>query len=117
MTKRLNRKKIQLPDTVPTASNFVDLQPNYVVVARRGLTAPKSAKKRTGPKGDGQRHINWCRRQECGEEGVDWEVVPIQNKGLGIRAKKSLPAGMKIIVEPVFSSPNAHSGLFRIYIS
>jgi len=64
-------------------------------------------------KGDGQRHINWCRRHEYGEEDVDWEVVPIPNKGLGIRAKKLLPAGLKIIVEPTFSSPNAHQGYFK----
>ena len=52
-------------------------------------------------KGNGQRHVNWCRRPECGEEEVDWEVVPIINKGLGIRAKKLLPAGLKIVVEPI----------------
>jgi len=61
-------------------------------------------------KGNGQRHVNWCRRHERGEEDVDWEVVPIPNKLLGIRAKKLIPAGMKIIVEPSSSSPNGHSG-------
>ncbi len=61
-------------------------------------------------KGDGQRHVNWCRRHEYGEEDVDWEVVPVVNKGLGIRAKKLIPAGLKIIVEPVFNSPDGHSG-------
>ena len=54
-------------------------------------------------KENGQRHVNWCRRHECGEEDVDVEVVPIPNKGLGIRAKKLIPVGMKIIVEPSFS--------------
>ena len=66
-------------------------------------------------KGDGQRHVNWCQRHECGEEDVDWEVVPIVNKGLGIRAKRLLPAGLKIIVEPTLSSPNAHQGHFIFY--
>jgi len=60
--------------------------------------------------GNGQRHVNWCSRHEYGEEDVDWEVVPIPNKGLGIRAKKPFPAGLKIIVEPVFPSPNDHPG-------
>ena len=63
-------------------------------------------------KGNGQRHVNWCRRHECGEEDIDWEVVPIPNKGLGIRAKKLIPSGFKIIVEPTFSSPYAHPGYF-----
>jgi len=64
-------------------------------------------------KGNGQRHVNWCRRQEYGEEDADWEVVPIPNKGLGIRAKKLIPSD---IVEPVFCSANAHPGYFSIYI-
>jgi len=66
--------------------------------------------------GNGQRHVNWCQRHECGKEDVDWEVVPIVNKGLGIRAKKLLPAGMKIIVEPVLCSANDHPGYFSIQV-
>ena len=62
--------------------------------------------------GNGQRHVNWCQRHEFGEEDVDWEVVPIPNKGLGVRAKKLIPSGFKIIVEPVFTSPNDHPGSF-----
>ena len=61
-------------------------------------------------KGEGQRHVNWCRRYEHGEEDVDWEVVAIPNKGLGIRAKRLLPEGYKIIVEPVFTDPHGHPG-------
>jgi len=49
MTKCFDRKKNQLPDTVPTAFNSVDYQPSYVVDARRGPTAPKSVKEPTGP--------------------------------------------------------------------
>jgi len=63
-------------------------------------------------KGDGQRHVNWCRRYEYGEEDVDWEVVSIPNKGLGVRAKKLLPEGYRIIVEPVFTDPHGHLGIF-----
>ena len=68
-------------------------------------------------KGNGQRHVNWCRRHEYGDEDVDWEVVPVVNKGLGIRAKKLLPAGMKIIVEPIYKSPSDHPGNVFIYTS
>ena len=67
-------------------------------------------------KGNGQRHVKWCRRHECGEKDVDWEVVPFPNKGIGIRAKKPIPAGSKIIVEPAFSSPYAHPGLYKTVI-
>jgi len=40
---------ILLLDTAPTASNFVDFLPNYVVAARRELSVPKSVKEPTGP--------------------------------------------------------------------
>ena len=55
-------------------------------------------------KGNALCHINWCQHHECGEEDVDWKVVPIPNKGLGIIAKKLLPGEFKITVEPVFAS-------------
>jgi len=61
--------------------------------------------------GKGQRHVNWCGRYDYGEEDLDWEVVPIPNKGLGIRAKRFLPAGFRIIVEPVFTDPVGHPGM------
>jgi len=63
--------------------------------------------------GTGQRHKNWCGVHNHGEEDVDWEVVPVPNKGLGIIAKKLLPAGYRIIVEPAFSDPNDHPGLLN----
>ena len=47
-TCTFNRKKILLLDTAPTASNFVDFLPNYVVAARRELSVPKSVKEPTG---------------------------------------------------------------------
>jgi len=64
--------------------------------------------------GSGQRHKNWCGRYECGEEDVDWEVVPIPNKGLGIRAKKLIPTGFRIIVEPAKNRPpKIYSGFIK----
>ena len=61
---------------------------------------------------DGQRHKNWCGRFEHGEEDVDFEVIPIPNKGLGVCAKRLLPAGFRIIVEPVFTDPHGHPGIY-----
>jgi len=58
----------------------------------------------------GQCHKNWCCKFEYGEEDIDWEVVPVPNKGLGIVAKRFLPAGFRIIVEPVYTDPNGHPG-------
>jgi len=63
--------------------------------------------------GTGQRHKNWCCIYEYGEEDVDWEVVPVPNKGLGVRAKRFLPAGYRIIVEPDFKHPNDHPGFYK----
>jgi len=45
---------------------------------------------------------NWCGRYQYGEEDVDWEIVPVRNKGLGVRAKKPLiPAGYRFITSPI----------------
>lgn len=65
------------------------------------------------PKGKGQGHKNWC-RLECGEEDVDWEVTSIPGKGLGIVAKRMIPALYRIIVEGVFTDPQQHPG--NVYI-
>lgn len=62
-------------------------------------------------RGVGQRHVQWCGIYECGEEDVDWEVIPIPNTGLGIAAKRSLPAGYRIIVEPGLTDHQSHPGL------
>ena len=59
-----------------------------------------------------QRHANWCVKYECGEEGIDWEVVPVPGKGMGVRAKKKLAAGFRIIVDPVYTDPKHHPGRF-----
>jgi len=59
----------------------------------------------------GQCHKNWCGRYQYGEEDIDWEVLPVPNKGLGVLAKRFLPAGKRIIVEPVYTDPNDHPGL------
>ena len=63
--------------------------------------------------GFGQRHKNWCCRYEYGEEDIDWEVLPVANKGLGVVAKRFLPAGYRILVEQVYTDPNDHPGLFH----
>ena len=62
--------------------------------------------------GSGQRHKNWCGRYEHGEEDVDWEVAPVPNKGLGVRAKRLIPAGFRIIVEPVITDHRSHPGSY-----
>ncbi len=55
----------------------------------------------------------------CGKEDVDWEAVPIANRGLGIRAKKLIPAGLKMIFEPIYSAQmviqvNSYKNLFFV---
>ena len=62
------------------------------------------------PEGKGQGHKNWC-QFECGEEDIDWHVVPVPGKGLGIVAKRMIPAGYRIIVEPEFNDPEGHPGI------
>ena len=62
------------------------------------------------PEGKGQGHKKWC-QYKCGEEDVDWHVVPIPGKGLGVVAKRTIPAGYRIIVEPVFSDPEGHPAI------
>jgi len=61
--------------------------------------------------GKGQGHKHWCRRYECGEEDVDWEIVAVPGKGLGIVAKRTIPAKYRIIVEGVYTNPLAHPGI------
>jgi hypothetical protein len=46
----------------------------------------------------GQGHKSWC-DLGCGEEDVDWEVVTIDGKGLGIRAKRFIPKMTRIMVD------------------
>lgn len=60
---------------------------------------------------DGQRHINWCiNSYECGEEDVDWEIVPVPNKGMGIIAKRYIPTGYRIMADPSYTNPYDHPG-------
>jgi len=105
--------KILLLGTAPTVSNFVDFPPKKCGGCMKRAYCSKDCQRADwSVKENGQRHVNWCRRHECGEEDVDWEIVPIPNKGIGIRAKKWIPAGFKIFVEPIYSSPNGHPGNF-----
>lgn len=48
--------------------------------------------------GKGQGHKNWC-HLTCGEEDIDWQVSTIPGKGLGLVAKRQLPALYRIIVD------------------
>jgi hypothetical protein len=49
---------------------------------------------------------------DCGEEDVDWEVTSIPGKGLGVVAKRMLPALYRIIVDAIFTDPNQHIGIY-----
>ena len=60
--------------------------------------------------GKGQGHKNWC-HLDCGEEDLDWKVVSVPGKGLGVVAKRPIPAKYRIIVETVFTDPQAHPGI------
>ena len=60
--------------------------------------------------GAGQGHKDWCGHQ-CGEEDVDWQVTPVPGKGLGIVAKKNMPAGFRIMVEHAFTDPCGHPAM------
>lgn len=59
--------------------------------------------------GKGQGHKNWC-HYDCGEEDLDWEIVDVPGIGLGIVAKRMIPAKFRIIVEGVFTDLKAHPG-------
>jgi len=49
--------------------------------------------------GPGQGHKFWC-GLEYGEEDIDWEIREISaDKGLGVVALKTIPAGFRIMVE------------------
>lgn len=37
-----------------------------------------------GQRGQGQGHKHWCKLL-CGEEDLDWIVIPVTGKGLGLR--------------------------------
>jgi len=52
----------------------------------------------TPNKKNGQGHKNWC-GTDYGEEDVDWAVVPVPGKGLGIVALRDIPKAYPIVVE------------------
>ena len=64
--------------------------------------------------GPGQGHKDWCRENECGEEDVDWQVRSIPDKGLGIVAKRDLPAGYRIMVEHAHTDPLSHPAIYDL---
>lgn len=47
-----------------------------------------------------QGHKNWC-HLEYGEEDIDWEVKQAPGKGLGVFAKRAIPAHYRIMVDAV----------------
>lgn len=55
----------------------------------------------------GQGHVNWC-GLAAGEEDLDWKVVEVKGKGLGVVALRDIPAGFRIMVEAAQRSPFAH---------
>ena len=66
----------------------------------------------------GQGHKNWC-KLKCGEEGLDWEVVEIPSKGLGLRAISSIPClsrimvdGLRAMDDPVLQTLEPKDGTF-----
>jgi hypothetical protein len=48
----------------------------------------------------------WC-KVECGEEDLDWKVVSIPGKGLGVIAVHDIPAKTRIMVDRVLTEPEA----------
>ena len=43
----------------------------------------------------GQGHKLWC-KLNCGEEDLDWKVVEVPNKGLGVIALRDFPGTYKV---------------------
>lgn len=65
------------------------------------------------PFGKGQGHKNYC-KIEHGQEDVDWEVKPVPGKGLGIIAKRRIPARYRILIEGVLPSATSHPGIANL---
>lgn len=55
----------------------------------------------------GQRHKDWC-GISVGEEDLDWKVVAVEGKGLGIVALRNIPAKYRIMVEAGQIGPSCH---------
>jgi len=55
-----------------------------------------------------QVHKIWC-KLDCGEEDLDWEVVPVPGKGLGLVAMRFIPAKSRIMVDAARSDD--HPGI------
>jgi len=48
----------------------------------------------------GQNHSRWCSASNS-EEDIDWEIVPVPNKGLGVIAKKFIAKSTRIMIDPI----------------
>jgi hypothetical protein len=44
----------------------------------------------------------------CGEEDLDWKVVPIEGKGLGVVALRHIPANSRIMADSCQPTPESH---------
>ncbi len=44
---------------------------------------------------------------ECGEEDLDWKVISIPGKGMGLIAVHDIPAKTRIMVDRVLTEPEA----------
>lgn len=67
----------------------------------------KMPKDSDSPRGQG--HKKWCGRQ-YGEEDLDWKIVPIEEKGLGVVALRPIPAKYRIMVDACQTRPTDHPG-------
>jgi len=65
---------------------------------KRAYCSKKCQSEDWTPNKKGQGHKNWC-GIDYGEEDVDWMVMPIPGKGLGLIALRDIPAVYRIIVE------------------
>jgi len=65
---------------------------------KRAYCSKKCQAKDWSPNKKGQGHKNWC-GIDCGEEDVDWTVIPISGKGLGLVALRDIPQAYRMIVE------------------
>jgi hypothetical protein len=64
---------------------------------------------------DGNCHKLWCKSAvKFGCAGVDWEVRPIEGKGMGLVTLRPFEADERILVERLFSEEEIHAPEFRL---
>ena len=65
---------------------------------RRSYCSTGCREKDWTAEGYGQGHKKWC-SLKVAEEGIDWEIRSVPNKGFGVIAKKLIPKRSRIMVE------------------